>query len=230
MDVKWEETQMQRRQLIPAVILIAILISGTALAEQVILQPGPTDGKDTHIQGDYPTSTHGTESYLRFGGIPPSGGEAQYLLIQFDLSGLDETSSIVSAQLELYKFGQNGELYGNFSVMKIIEGWSENTVTWNNQPAFDPLAITAFLSSEWHGGPETFTWHAITGLEGLVQFWIENPDQNFGLLIKPTSTHYGYPEVWSSDYSSASLRPKLVIDGTLVPVDESSWSGVKSLY
>ena len=70
----------------------------------------------------------------------------------------------------------------------------------------------------------------IDGLGDLVQFWIENPAENFGMAIMPTGESYGYVNLWSSEYSNESLRPKLVLDGQIVPVDGSSWSAVKHLY
>ncbi len=209
-------------------ISVVISVASVASAEQVVLQPGPDDGLDTWItpsgdSGDNP----GSSGYLHFGSRMLYG--PMYSLLQFDLSSLDETSSIVSAQLELYKNSQGGSGdWGSMSVMKIVEAWSEDSTTWFNQPAFDPIAITDFPGDTWAGG---VGWHAITDLEGLVQFWIENPDQNFGLLIKPTTTYtVRFLGLRSSDYGTSSLRPKLVIDGTIVPVEEASWSGVKSMY
>ena len=198
-----------------------------ASGEERIIQPGPADGKDTYVNSYIPSSSHGSEDYLNFGGSLPSG--EQRLYIQFDLSPLGGETTIDTAQLEVFMFSQNGFVDGyNYSVMQITGSWSESSLTWATQPTFDPLAITAFPGSEWQGAYGI--WHSIGGLGELVQFWVDNPDQNFGMLIKPTSGSYGYPMLWSSDYGTANLRPKLVINGLLVPTEETNWGEIKLLY
>lgn len=223
-----QETTMSTRSRILCTLILTLLLvpALSALAVEVVFQPDGAAGKDTWVNSGSPTTANGTQNYLYFGGNL-TGGE-QRLYIEFDLTTLDPTSTADAAQLELYMFSQNGWMEYNYSVMQVTEAWSETALTWNTQPAFESVAVTAFSGSTWQGAIQS--WHAITSLETLVQYWIANPDQNHGLMIKPTSDYYGYPMLWSSDYSTSSLRPRLVVTGGLVPNEETSWGGVKALF
>ncbi|MCB1164156.1 DNRLRE domain-containing protein [bacterium] len=216
---------MRRLRLVLA-LLLATVLAASAAAEQLVLQPGPADGKDSFVFANNPTDNYGSQTYLRFGGY--SGG-AYWLLIQFDLSALDETSAVDTAQLELYMDSQNGMITGlNYGVYRVTSAWNESTVAWVNKPSYDPSAQAIISGTAWdsHYGQ----WCTVTGLGDLVQYWLENPSQNFGLVIMHASSFYTYPEFWSSDYSGASLRPKLVIDGQLVPTETTSLGAIKALY
>jgi hypothetical protein len=217
---------MSGRYRISVVLALATLLAAatSAFADQLVLQPGPSDGQDTWVGADYPYDPHGYEGWLRFGGY--SGSEYR-LYIRFDLSGIDPSSNITTAQLELFQFVHNGWIEYNYSVMQVTGAWTES-LTWDSQPAFDPVAVTAFSGTPWQYGINM--WHAIGGLENLVRFWLDNPGQNHGLMIKPTTDFYGYAEIWSSDYGSSSLRPKLVLDGTIVGNEEIGWGRVKRLF
>lgn len=214
-------------RILTALTLVLFLASAvSALAEEIIFQPNTEVGKDARVCSGSPSVAYGTQDYLYFGGNL-LGGE-QRLYIEFDLSTLDPATTVSDVQLELFMFSQNGWMDYNYSVMQVLGPWVEETLTWDNQAAFDPVAVTSFSGSSWQGAVNS--WHSITGLGTLVQFWIANPAQNFGLFIKPTSDFYGYPMIWSSDSSNTTLRPRLVISGNLVPGEELSWGGVKLLF
>jgi len=219
-----------RRPLI-ALALVALalvaLFAAPAVALEIVIQPNGTVGQDTWIGADNPAQTHGDEDWLHFGGNL-SGPDEFRLYIRFDLSALDPSSTVDTAQLELYQFVHNGWIEYNYSVMQVTGAWTESTLSWNTQPTFEPVAVTAFSGSTWQGGIQM--WHAIPGLETLVQHWIDNPEQNHGLMIKPTDNFYGYAQIWSSDYTSSVLRPRLVINGEIVANDGSDWGSVKRLY
>jgi hypothetical protein len=217
-----------RRPCLVLIVLttLSLLVAANAAAEPLVLQPGPADGKDSFVFANNPAENNGSQTILRFGGY---AGGAIWLYIQFDLVGLDETSDVESAQLELYMTVQNGFINGfTYSLMRVTAPWNESTLCWSNKPDHDPEVLAVINGNDWQA--QMFQWHVVDGLGDLVQFWLEHPDQNHGLVIKPTSSFYGYPEFWSSDYATASLRPKLVIDGQLVPTAETSFGAVKALY
>ena len=207
-------------------ILSVLLVPCVSVdAAEIIFQPDGASGKDGWVDSSSGTAVHGSEDYFYFGGNC-SGGELR-LYIQFDLSTLTSSSAVDLAQLELYMFSQNGYMDYNYSIFRITEAWNEATLTWNTQPACESPAAVTFPGTEWQAAYGE--WHAITGLASLVQYWIGNPDQNHGMVIQPTSSFYGAPIIWSSDYSGASLRPRLVINGELVGTGSSTWGGVKQL-
>lgn len=218
---------MTRQCQIFILVLMIGLVACTAftLAAEIVIQPNGATGKDTWVGEDYPTSNHGTERWVYFGGY---NFNEYRLYIQFDLTHLLPSSNVDTAQLEFYMFSQNGEITFNYSVFRITEAWGETTLNWNNQPLHAPLEAAYFSGLDWQGA--YLNWHAIAGLGGLVQYWIDHPDENFGLVIQPSSSFYGYPSIWSSDGTDASLRPRLVINGGLVSGEISTWGGVKQLF
>ncbi len=217
----------QRYHLIAITILSIALVAGSvAGAAEIVLQPNGAVGKDSYVNANQPTTAHGSESYLEFGGY---AGTSEYrLYIQFDLSALSPTTTIDNAQLEFYMTSQNGFMDYPYSVYPVTSAWSEGSLTWNNQPTRDGTAATTFSGATWQGGYGS--WHTITGLGPIVQSWIADPSQNFGVVIQPTSNFYGYPMLASSDNGTATDRPRLVLNGDIVPADDSTWGGVKDLY
>jgi hypothetical protein len=210
------------RFVLPILMILMVTIAG---AEEIIIQPGPSTGKDTWVGENEPTTNHGNQTYLYFGGW---GGFEFRLYIQFDLSSFSSSTNVETAQLDFFMGSQNGEMVYNYSVFRVTEAWSETGLTWNNQPLHAPLEAAFFSGLDWQGG--IGLWHSITGLDGLVDFWIDNPSENFGLVIMPTSTFYGHPLIWSSEYGTSSSRPKLVINGGIVANEAATWNEVKQLY
>ncbi len=206
---------------------LLLLLGTSASALEVVIQPDGAVGQDTWVGADSPTVNHGSENYLYFAGS--CTGSEWRLYIEFDVSIIAPGSTVDTAQLELYMFSQNGFVNGfNYGAYCVNEEWNESGLIWNSQPACDSAATTVFSGNDWQGAYDQ--WHAIEGLESLVQGWIDDPATNHGLVLKPTGGFYGSIYVWSSDYSSASLRPRLVVNGGLVGTESSTWSDVKSLY
>ncbi len=216
------------RRIALSVLLTVLLAAVPALADTVVFQPGPDDGQDTWVGTADPGANHGGESILYFGGIP-GFGEAR-LYIRFDLTGLAPGSNVTDAVLELYMYGQNGFMDTfNYGLYRVTAPWDENTLTWNTQPTSEDTPAVVFSGASWQAAfPQ---WHAIDGLETLVQFWVDHPDQNHGAVIKALSGYYGTPYIWPSEYEAdPSLRPRLTVSGGLVSGEAESWSAVKGLY
>lgn len=68
----------------------------------------------------------------------PNFGGRSYL--KFDLSAIPAGHVITGASLNLFQFNGGGYASG-VDVFRVAEdGWSEGTITWNNQPVLVPLA------------------------------------------------------------------------------------------
>jgi hypothetical protein len=183
------------------------------LFPQVVLQPGPNDGKDAYVHSGNPTLNYGNSTSLYFGGIPLSGGLASdtlNLYIQFDLSFISPGTQINSARLDLYLTGQNGWMVYDYGVYQVTQAWEEVTLTWNSQPQHNTTPVTTFFGQEWQSAYNR--WHTVQNLEALVQQWVNDPANNHGLVIRAINDLYGAPRIASSDWADSTLRPKLVIN------------------
>jgi hypothetical protein len=86
------------------------------------------------------------------------------------------------------------------NVHRITAPWNEPDVTWASfGDAFDPTIIGSFDAD----GPG---WHSVT-VTSLVQSWVDNPTQNYGLLLEQGLTPY--TNYVSSEDDAVANRPKL---------------------
>ena len=70
----------------------------------------------------------------------------------------------------------------------------------------------------------------INGLATLVQYWIDNPAENHGIMIRPTGEYYGAAWISSSEHSTVEQWPRLVVNGGLVPATISTWGDIKQMF
>ncbi|MBI4498970.1 MAG: DNRLRE domain-containing protein, partial [Chloroflexi bacterium] len=139
-----------------------------------------------------------------------------YSYIQFaDLDTLPGDSVVSSARLWLYGNG-TGPSNEDIWVYDITSDWDETQLTWNNRPTLGSQQATL----------STGTYHALynpttgpTGwkgfdLSGLARRWVAGEQGNFGVQLSgqgPTVLWTEPQGFWSSNYSNASLRPKLEV-------------------
>jgi len=166
----------------------------------------------------------------------PNGGpnvlyQGQYgacfdrILIQWDLSTFGTGTTINDAEMWFYCTGFYGTVSGNMTYHKILEAWSEDTVTYNTQPDFDaPPSATA----SW---PVMETWHTVD-ITGLVQSWVDGSVANYGVYgwcEDTTGTCDAEFESSNDDYEA--YRPKLVVDYTpAVEVIPNSLGETKAVF
>jgi hypothetical protein len=183
---------------------------------QIVLQPGPGEGKDIWTTSVY--------SYAPDGSFPGGGldnyelviggwGDLYYSLLQFDLSGLPRTAR--SAHLELFCFTQRGIATTGIYVDRIAQFWDwriQGTgrdrlrLWWADRPTAEqwiPQALAA---------PTVGQWYRID-VTDLYNAWQDGSYPNFGLQLRPESSNNRWAEFYSSDYiDDPSLRPKLVVE------------------
>ena len=162
-------------------------------------------------EDDYP-------EYLRAVAWTVSGTPAAIRsLIDFDLSTIPDNTTITSAKLTLYNNDDDIAIGGpghskisgsNESVLqRVTASWDINTVTWNNQPT--ATNINQVLLPESTSAYQDYMDIDVTA---LIQYFIENPAENHGLMLKlKTEQHYRSLNFCSSDHADASKHPKLVI-------------------
>ncbi|MBA7609749.1 hypothetical protein ES703_16943 [subsurface metagenome] len=176
-----------------------------ASTQYITLQPG-SEGKDNYVSGTWPDNNYGDNAYFYVGTYAVSNYYRAYF--QFDLSTISADARVTDADLKLYQYSSIGS--GNFQIglHKVTSNWEENTMTYNLQPTSS--SETEALRTVYTGSTTWRSWD----IDDLVQGWLDGSITNQGMLLKSTdetlSSSLGI-RLYSSDYSNATYRPKLVI-------------------
>jgi len=185
--------------------------------KEIVLQPGPVDGKDIWVTSVYSYATcSGSypggglyDSELRVGGW----GDLYYALLQFDLGGLPAHASSVS--LQMYCFSDNGGTVTPMYIDRITQFW------WDWQTTGTGCDHERLW---WADRPNTVQWTAVTlpapivgqwytvDITDLYNAWQSGQYPNYGLQLRPVSNDNNFDFFYSSRYmDDSTLRPKLVI-------------------
>lgn len=182
-------------------------MSGEALI--LTLQPNATTGLDSYIDFDNPTLNFSVNPNLIMESSVASI-EKKKGLLKFDLSSIPAGALINSATLSLWTISyatipsdKNHSLYRN------TQDFVESTVNWNTRPTIGGLIITEPIST-------------IAGTENqfdittAVQNWVDGVWSNYGMTLQRASAgEISLAYVGSSDNSTATYRPKLVVNYTI---------------
>ncbi len=200
-----------------AILLTLLLVVGTAFAAELVLQPG-SEGKDSHIRAQGPSSNYGSYSYLTVNWAP---NQANRGLVEFTgLSAIPKGSTINSAKLEFYNRYNTPNDY--IRVYRITGTWAEMSVTWSNQPTHHATSYAQAMVT----GSGTYSYDVKT----LVNEWVQETYTNYGLMLIKGTESGTYPYFCSSDISTATWHPKLTVDYTPSAVAPSSVGKVKALF
>lgn len=189
---------------------VEIISDSTTIAK--IYQPDAITGKDAIIQSFTPDSVFLNSDYLAALAWTNGGNfNTSRILIEFDFSDIPIQTQIDSASLSLFWIshdvlpGQTGE--NAFSIHKITESWQENSVTWNNQPSFDPQNVVEVNKSLYE--EQSYLNINVTT---LVQNMINSSSENHGFMIK-LNEEFPYKLVifGSSDHADNNKHPELVV-------------------
>lgn len=195
---------------------LAVLVAGGALSSwgqttTIILQPNGTNGKDAQL-----TSARSENNFGGFRGLrartwgPEEDLKIGRGLIDFDLSSLPDDAVILEAKLTLAPFMQGGvnALSGDngLTISRIKDSWSEDEVTWKDQPQTDEVLKVNVAASTNQSSYENID---ITDL--LIERK-NNPTANFGLQLKLTNEEEGGIAAFaSSDHLDKNKHPKLIV-------------------
>ncbi|WP_456328753.1 DNRLRE domain-containing protein [Archaeoglobus sp.] len=156
----------------------------------------PTD--DTFADQLYPNSNFGSESYLLVDSLSLWKDRT---FVKFDVSSLPAGAHVVNATLQLYVYDTRAK-NRNYGAHLVQNDWSEDTLTWNNQPGFSSTATdTVKVDEGW------LSWNVTTDVRGFIS---GNP--NYGWCIKDENenthnTRYTY--MYSKE--SGSNIPRLIV-------------------
>lgn len=167
--------------------------------------------RDTYVNASYPTSNFGGDGDASFDADP-----LQYAFLSFDLSGAPAGAQVVGAALTLYV---NDPLEsGDAVIAPVLESWSENSATFvmrsSNLPWAAPGGTVGQLVQIFT--PRAVGTYTMTLPPSLVQSWIDQPAQNYGVRFLSTSTD-GRGAVWNTSESSPSDERPLLQLTLMVP-------------
>ncbi|MCG8685564.1 MAG: DNRLRE domain-containing protein, partial [Desulfobacterales bacterium] len=188
---------------------------------ELVLQPGPAEGKDAFIE-EYPEANYSNRNFGNYPEILASAWTADGIplkirsLIEFDLAEIPEGTKIKSAKLSLYHAISSGHGLGHSSqsgsnewlLQRVTSDWSEDKVTWNTRPSFTDQ--NEVLVSE---STDPYQDYVDIDVTSLIQDIIDNPTASFGIQLKlATESYYRKVIFSSSDCSDSTLWPKLVVE------------------
>jgi hypothetical protein len=143
---------------------------------------------------------------------------------KFDLSCIPPNATVVSSTLSLFYANTNNfgnAMHSSLSssneslLQRVTSAWTENTVTWNNQPT--ATATDQVILAQSTSGTQDYPNLDVTA---IVQQMVSNPNMNFGFLLRLTNeTAYAQMFFASGDNPATGKRPSLTITYT-VPVTD----------
>ena len=214
------------------IILVGLIVIVPYLySETLVLQNGLNgyDGcTDTYVvMGS--NNTQGLKDKLVLEGYHCPSCVDQRVLIRFDLSGFPSATKISKASIALYSTDQPRPGGSTVTIHKITNAWEETEASWiyakkDKLWEKEGADFTTDVAATYKYGEELNEWHTITITE-IIQEYIQNPESNNGLLMymEPIMHTIRY---LSSQNSIQSQRPKLLIEGSTVPIVQN----IKRVY
>jgi Secretion system C-terminal sorting domain/TGF-beta propeptide len=145
-------------------------------------------------------------------------------LFKFNLSCIPPNATVTNANLTLFYAAQNN--FGNAQhsslsssdesvLQRVTSWWSENTVTWNNQPS--ATSIDQVILPQSTSGTQDYPNLDVTA---MVQQMVSYPSANFGFLLHLTNeTAYAQMFFASGDNPVVGKRPSITITYTIPATD-----------
>lgn len=227
---------LRLRRALQAILLVLILaaqlvglppVTPTIVvhADQTTLQPDGTAGLDTRMDDASPTTNQATATLLRIGEDNNATAKARSL-IKFDVSSIAANVTVTSAQLVM-TIGSSPDLAdadAQIDIYPALRAWVEAEATWNiwstgnnwttagAGSGGDDYNVTAMGSFTATNEAATGTQYTVTLTSSVVQGWIDGSLTNNGMVFRTANELNDRYTFGSSDNSTASRRPKLVVD------------------
>jgi hypothetical protein len=159
----------------------------------------PCSSQDTYVNSSAPGTNYGSDTSLSV------AGNSTRIFAQFNLSSINATAVILSANLSLFYYdNESTATSGPVGVYRVTSVWNESITTWNTSPSVSYLIATATVPAVATGG--FLTWD----VSSLAQIWVNTPSTNYGLILRDTNeaSLEGYKLFYSRDGAQC---PKLSI-------------------
>ncbi|MBR9919957.1 MAG: DNRLRE domain-containing protein [Bacteroidetes bacterium] len=188
---------------------ILLLFCLPAFAQESVTIKPCSDGKETYIRNDLPTTNYGNVDALAAAAVGnPSAIYRSFL--EFDLAAIPPGAIITSAQINLWHYPGTGHSGNNATELRIVESsWSENALTWNTQPAASTVYTVLPQSTS---GTQLYN----VDVTGLVQDWYNGVLPNFGMCFQlQTEVSNNYLTFSSGDIDTPDTCPELIVAYTI---------------
>jgi hypothetical protein len=201
------------------IVLIVLMSAVTLMAEaradsyeEYVFTPVA----DTRVNIKAKDKNSGGEGFIA---VRDMDGMARSYINFGDLSSLNG-KTIISSSLYLY---QSSATYGtddSVNIHNVTGGWTEDGLTWRNQPSFDSEIITSrtFTSED-----NAVGWRQWSGLENLVASWSSGSVTNYGIMLENDISGFDSysSQFHSKEYSSTEFRPYLSVTMTPEPISSA---------
>jgi len=163
---------------------------------------------DARVVIQDPNAVHGSETHLALQQY--TSGDIQRNFIQFDITSIPQNVTVNDVDFKIYYYVYlAGNPEGQNTRAKRVTGaWTEDTITWNNQP---DSTISDEVSLNMPGSYGWVNYDA----DAIVQGWLNGSSTNYGFLVK-FNTEYPTPNrcpiFYSKDYADDTYGPKLTIN------------------
>ena len=144
--------------------------------ETLTLKPG-SEGKDTFVTDFTPNANYDNNTLLCVG-VSISNIWRAYLKFDLSPNPLPSGAVVIGADLRLNMYegpGRNVQI----ELYRVKGNWSEDAITWNNQPTSSPVLYGACsIDSSAIGG--WYIWH----IDDLVKDWLDGSINNYGIVLR----------------------------------------------
>ncbi|HLG35423.1 MAG TPA: DNRLRE domain-containing protein [Bacteroidia bacterium] len=172
--------------------------------------------------------------YQSAGYTGPMGFFISRSFFKFDLISIPFSSIVLNAKLSLYFPDSTIYTGGNWSIgnsnesvlQRVISSWSENTITWSNQP-------TATIADQVILPESTSPYQDYPNIDvtAMVQQMISNPSMNFGFFLHLTIESYHSQLLFASgDNLDSTKHPKLEVTYMPVGIEENYFSNAINIF
>ena len=162
---------------------------------------------DTYIAKWHQDSPQGKDSNLYV------QTDNAYVLMRWDLSQIPEGARVQEATLRMWSGSGPAAMTLHGHLVK--RAWSEEEATWINARDGDPWAVPGAFGGADIDATPVFTESIPAGtgyveidVKAAVQYWLDHPDENFGVLlaaVEPGARH----SFTSSEWPGIAQRPRL---------------------
>jgi len=184
----------------------------------VVLQQGLlgySGTNDTYISERNPSANLATQA-----GLTVRNDSTYEGLLRFNLQSIPAGAVLNQATLRLYVYTRDSTASMDVQVHAVLRHWVDAQANWSQATtdtswglpgansaltdrSADPLATRAVLSAS--------GWYTFD-VGSLVRTWIDNPDNNYGVILRGSGADAVSYSFASANYPAISVRPQLVID------------------
>ncbi|HJR79382.1 MAG TPA: DNRLRE domain-containing protein [Anaerolineales bacterium] len=164
--------------------------------------------QDTFSVQDKPWQIHGADIELK---VRPDAGFERRLLIEFDLSSIPPTRTVVDAKLRLYETSTNSGQ--TINMYRLTNSWVESQMNWTFRDSvnrwitpggdYSTTPVASFV-------PDLANQYREINVTGLTQNWVNGTFSNHGLLLR-SSGAAGEVKFASREALLTNQRPELCI-------------------